>query len=763
MQYTFKELLDSYNVIVPLLQRDYAQGRESEFDLRKDFVGKIKKTLQNDLESLNLDFVYGYTEKIGNDKHAFIPLDGQQRLTTLWLLHWFLAPRENNEIAGETKSYLTRFTYETRVSSKRFCSSLIIQSLYINDNIVISQQIKDSPWFMASWIYDPTIVSMLNMLDTLQKEGFDKILAWENLVANRKITFDYIDIKSDEFKLTDELYIKMNSRGKPLTQFENFKAQFSSLLSSKETNYTDMKLPYQDTNITYQQYFAFKIDSVWMDLFWSYRVKYEKLNITLDNCIYRFINYIAEFLFYKNNPGLLSSEIKIDFEFLNKMFSEKENIDFLFNSLDLLSEINNIEEFFKSLFDDLSTFDNYSKDYFLRAITDTGLEVSNKIILYATLSYGIKLSLKTIDEDFKDFIRIVRNLLISVRQINSSRRIEYTTNLRLPNVSDYCKFIDDLIEKKKAEENKTIYQLLSENEFSGFTKENISNEKSKAAIIVNNPNIKKNIHLLEEHSHIQGNTANFKLNSEDINLKINAFLKIWDSDTDNSLIIRAFLTVGDYSVMTHWYSSLGQIWYFGSKNYWGRLLTAFDKEEKQNISDSLDLFLTAFSKAEGTLTSEKLMYLITNFNTNVKDWRYYFIKYEPITKNPYLSLNLFVWSEEEGFNINCLGNSGTHPLHSYHLNPYLIVLKNIFGTRINVDLYWGRFAYTSYIEIDKKIRLRVNKSGWIITPINNYIIKNELISKFNLSSNGTNYTLSESEPKDRIELITDFINEIFDL
>ena len=38
------------------------------------------------------------------------------------------------------------------------------------------------------------------------------------------ITFDYIDIKSDEFKLTDELYKKMNSRGKPLTSFENFKA-----------------------------------------------------------------------------------------------------------------------------------------------------------------------------------------------------------------------------------------------------------------------------------------------------------------------------------------------------------------------------------------------------------------------------------------------------------------------------------------------------------------------------------------------------------
>ena len=58
MQFTIKELLEKYQVIVPQLQRDYAQGRASELDLRKSFVVKIKKALQNDTKSLNLDFVY---------------------------------------------------------------------------------------------------------------------------------------------------------------------------------------------------------------------------------------------------------------------------------------------------------------------------------------------------------------------------------------------------------------------------------------------------------------------------------------------------------------------------------------------------------------------------------------------------------------------------------------------------------------------------------------------------------------------------------
>ena len=151
MKFTIKELLEKYQVIVPQLQRDYAQGRASELDLRKSFVVKIKKALQNDTKSLNLDFVYGYTEKSSTDNIAFVPLDGQQRLTTLWLMLWFLSPRENNTICADNQKFLTNFTYETRLSSKRFCHNLVVQSLSLQTDKLISEQITDAPWFMASW------------------------------------------------------------------------------------------------------------------------------------------------------------------------------------------------------------------------------------------------------------------------------------------------------------------------------------------------------------------------------------------------------------------------------------------------------------------------------------------------------------------------------------------------------------------------------------------------------------------------------------
>ena len=757
MQFTLKYLLESYKVMIPQIQRDYAQGRESESELRKGFVTKIKQTIQENEPKLNLDFIYGYTEKAGKDEEVFIPLDGQQRLTTLWLTHWYLAPRIEDKISDEAKAYLSKFTYETRVSSKRFCHNLIQQPLPIVDDITLSQQITDAPWFMASWSNDPTVLAMLNMLDTIQQEITEKTIAWKNIAENEKITFDFIDIKSDEFKLTDELYIKMNSRGKPLTPFENFKAQFSGLLASKKTDYAKAVRTYVNTTVSYQQYFAFRIDSVWMDLFWSYRTK--TVN-EIDSSIYRFINFIAEFLFFKENPNASSADAKNDFDFLNTVFSKKENIDFLFDSLDFLSSLKDVDRFFESIFSEVSTFDQYPKDYFLRAITDTGFDVKDKTLLYAIISFCSKENFQTADSELKDFVRVVRNLLLTVRQPNQSKRIEYTTNLRLPNVSEYCKFIDAFVKEIKAQKKKSVYQLLSEKEFSGFTKENIANEKSKALLIVNQPKLKVSIQKLEEHPQLQGNISNFKLNTNRIAEKIDAFIEIWNKDIEDSLIIRAMLIIDDYSVMTHNYSSLDEIWFFGCKDNWNRILTTTDKNERIKVSDSLDKFLIEFNTAKGATTNEKLQYLIDSFKPKEKDWRYYFVKYKSITKNPYRNLNVFTWQDNQGFDINHLGNSGNQPLHSYHLNPYLIVLQQMFNNNDKVKLYWGRFTDLSLLRVENKINIRCKSNGWQITPIENYLVDNKLIAEYNLNQQGNEFLLTESANKDRVEIAIDFISDL---
>ena len=75
-----------------MIQRDYAQGRKDPKARRSPSTCTIvEKALQG--ESLDFDFIYGTIEQQGEEM-VLLPLDGQQRLTTLCLLHWYLNMKE---------------------------------------------------------------------------------------------------------------------------------------------------------------------------------------------------------------------------------------------------------------------------------------------------------------------------------------------------------------------------------------------------------------------------------------------------------------------------------------------------------------------------------------------------------------------------------------------------------------------------------------------------------------------------------------------
>src|SRR5690242_10432998 len=96
-QVTYKQLLDRYEGIkVPIIQRNYVQGRPSEATILRGFLLALRAALVSPADDpslpLNLDFIYGVAE--AGSRVWFQPLDGQQRLTTLLLLHWYLAWRD---------------------------------------------------------------------------------------------------------------------------------------------------------------------------------------------------------------------------------------------------------------------------------------------------------------------------------------------------------------------------------------------------------------------------------------------------------------------------------------------------------------------------------------------------------------------------------------------------------------------------------------------------------------------------------------------
>ena len=129
------QLLNDYKVIIPIIQRDYAQGREfGKVPLiRENILNAMFKAIKKIDIPLELDFVYGYTKSLdntnGSSTDCFYPLDGQQRLTTLFLLHWFAAAKEGKLLSDG--KLLSNFTYEIRHSSRLFCEELV---KYVPDN-----------------------------------------------------------------------------------------------------------------------------------------------------------------------------------------------------------------------------------------------------------------------------------------------------------------------------------------------------------------------------------------------------------------------------------------------------------------------------------------------------------------------------------------------------------------------------------------------------------------------------------------------------
>ena len=148
---TFFELFDLVDAIeIPILQRDYAQGRIAEFEVRTLFLNSLFDALSaNDnttRKSLDLDFVYGSFEQ--SELKVFSVLDGQQRLTTLFLLHWYLAVHNDRLPEFRERFVLnaqrSRFTYKTRPSTSEFFDAITPEILLhqletsVNKSVTVS-------------------------------------------------------------------------------------------------------------------------------------------------------------------------------------------------------------------------------------------------------------------------------------------------------------------------------------------------------------------------------------------------------------------------------------------------------------------------------------------------------------------------------------------------------------------------------------------------------------------------------------------------
>lgn len=701
-KYTFKNLIGSVfsinedekvridDIIIPRIQRDYAQGRKgkSEKRIRERFLSALYEAIAKGNE-ITLDFVYGDVE---NGK--LILLDGQQRVTTLFLLHWYAAKK--SKIEKKEYDFLAHFSYSTRFSSRDFCKDLFEKEISFN-NGKLSDEIKNQSWYPFDWKNDPTIQSMLVMIDAINEKFNDLQNLWQSLTEKNLISFYFLPLK--DMGLSDELYIKMNSRGKPLTDFEHFKAEF--LEKIKEQN--------EDL---YKE-FSRKIDIDWTDMLFPYR----KENQIIDDEFMRYFKYISHILCYQKDELSIKND---EFELIKELYSNNvpdsiENLNFLKSAFDCWCGIN-IKEFFDSIF----YTNSYEKDktrLFLKGTDSTNLfldccnyhaEFTNNgrnrlfplnsvLLFYAVLIYRQNVNSIT-EQDFKRRIRIIRNLTENSQ--DEIREFDKSGNNQMQRLLNDVREIilngNILIEDRG-------FNLLQKQE-----------EKLKLEWEQKNSQYKESLFKLEDHSLLKGTISIVGLDNPD---NFSKFIMLFDScEEGKDLINRSLLCIGDYSQNLSWRTQLG----VNSKNsVWLDLFHPTKERNKnnrfQNTSIVLNSLLSKLPNDENNIQlflENFISNYLDNQNTK-KDWRYYFIKYKQMR---YDSYGMYYWSNKDKNPYEIVAMHTEKALNGKNWNVFEYTLFKLHPEQFELD----NFSYQGdKLKVKgKEIYIKILNDKFVITQEN---------------------------------------------
>lgn len=653
---------------IPKIQRDYAYGRTDKKNERKrnNFLDSLYDAVNG--KPITLDFIYGDIKQ-----NVLTPLDGQQRLTTLFLLYWYASKKE--QVAESETSFLKCFSYETRPSARQFCEIITTKSIEFEAGKTLSELIKDQNWFPLEWQHDATVSSMLVMLDAIQ----EKFIQVEDLYAKlENISFYFLPIEN--MGLTDDLYIKMNSRGKPLTSFEHFKAEFGKqlILADVET----------------AKRIGAKIDREWTDLLWDYRnsgVGDDSDNTTDDEFLRYFI-FICNIICYKNGGSPKTSD---EFDLLKEFFTIQGNND----KEKVIENAKILESFFdcwledkksipmKDFFESFASKEhsvgkiktnynvNFLEDCFRNYADIIGknrrrFTLNQIILLYTFVLYRQNISVVS-EDDFRRRLRVINNLILnSSDQISDSE--DRQGGNRLPAVLNQ---VDSIILKGIIANTDAVGGI-------NFSPTQLEEERLKLEWTAKNPDKAESLFALEDNELLYGQITVVGLEQPDNFERFESLFKCnWD------LVNCALFTVGDYKQKERngWRYQLGSSM---SDGYAWK--TLFHRSENLSGFENTQKVLNELLSRESVFTDDCLNQMVKDYldeceNKQEYSWIYYFIKYKLFRPDRY---GKYWWNDSENSPYVFTALFQRHKVSENSYNPFLKVVNGHVSRE-----HWGNRIY----------------------------------------------------------------------
>lgn len=622
---------------IPRIQRSYAQGRvPSANDKRRRFLESIHDYMAAG-KPMNLDFVYGNIE---NNK--LVPLDGQQRLTTLFLLHWYASRHATDTARSHVMFKPEQFNYMTRYSSRDFLIRLVdFRPNLSNGHKPISEQITcEQGWFAVEWKKDPTIASMLVMLDAIDERFAD--LSDDLWTRLDNVNVYMLDVTS--MNQTDDIYVRMNSRGRELTDFEHFKVELLKTLKESGVD--------EET----EERISLKIDMDWTAMLW----KFKDENHLIDSAFLRLFRFVCMVISYRDRKETFTDK-REEYNLVKDYFgidiadsdtpetiAHKREVVFknlaLFEKIfDIWTNIGDIDAFFAEYIEPTDNDHHPGKvlDCWLSERRLGGKEKyswrnplrswlhssTNALRLFSVLYIFTVVLEKTPSVIGTDYFRRRLRIISNMIKNSSEREITDTPGSdagnRMPAILQQ---IDEvMLQPTFAILPASLNQVVMEEESEKWSYTTNQLSLSDA----------EEIFRLEDHRLLDGMVGVVDYTHPD---RFATFRTLFDPEVcSRSNVEQALLVQGDYTIENGSHRRMGAIW----DRVWYDFLRSLYKDFRGNDKNkhARDIFQN-FLDANPTPTDASLAAKVADYISNCQqsdryDWRYYYLRYAPFRRERY--------------------------------------------------------------------------------------------------------------------------------
>ncbi|MCH5151698.1 MAG: DUF262 domain-containing protein [Clostridiales bacterium] len=779
-QISFLELLkDSVQIVIPIIQRDYAQGRIDTIgqslyqEVRENFIDQLKKALEND-KPLVLDYIYGSLEN-----GFFYPVDGQQRLTTLFLLHWYVGIKEKSlDTPCEDTSYremLKKFSYATRDTAQEFCLALCDMDFDFSNIEDLSKAIQNATSYFHAYDQDPTVQSMLVMLDKIHLEFKDTEHAlWSRL---NNITFWCLYL--EKFGLTDDLFVKMNARGKRLSRFDLFKAELESAL--------DKRLKHESENIKLEsaiKRWQTNIDNAYLDYFWQEYGKdgAERNMFRLLMFMIKCTNSVCGSQEYDERWERqdLTASYKKEVEMLA---ADESLLEILCAALDTFPTWKDkdclVESLLPKNFDDIKEFYHYQR-----------------VILFGII-YWYALNGVQKDKEFNQFYRVLKNLIYANREYNNKTR-QFNSSIDGKRIHSSLSLVKKLIDGYCASSGIDFYEYIK-----GTTDNSLQYEREKLHY-----HDLAEIEKLEQSTVLNRSIHNFFLNGK-IFIKAEELNSILQDKTAINLCLRIILSYageqyGSFNNLvfdgTNMQSGKRQLYYNSevdkataychkyflkeAENGFGdKVFTADNRGSLADLSIAAQKFANEFyakyyisnnaqldiNEVLQTILNERLIH--EDFS-NSKNILWYIVKYTEffydLDSTTFLVLRRkrygYASDDDNVYDIRCTDQNFN--IYNMHYQPFYLALCNYLSkhnSKITVDeknlkISGNQIEFAHPCKLSNDWVVKIEHDGdWKII-FNGNLPKDAILSKYSIDTTATEYVLKNNK-SDCIEHLGKFIIE----